>query len=83
MLLRIEKGVWFIFTDIFDWGGWEEGMQQFYVDYLNIFGSIIDSSLAVRAKAYLYNLISWYKKRISSIENMGLFNWQDPLPSGE
>jgi len=46
--------VWFIFSDIVDCGGCEGGMQQYYVDYLDGFGTLLDSSYASGANAYLY-----------------------------
>ena len=46
--------VWFIFSDIVDCGGCEGGIQQYYVDYLNGFGTLLDSSYASGANAYLY-----------------------------
>ncbi len=54
--LRGNERVWFIFSDIVDCGGCEDNMQQFYVDYLNGFGTILDSFHASGANAYLYNM---------------------------
>lgn len=54
--LRGNERVWFIFSDIVDCGGCEGGMQQFYVDYLNGFGTLLDSSSASGANAYLYDM---------------------------
>jgi hypothetical protein len=55
-VLRGNERVWFIFSDIVDCGGCEGGMQQFYVDYLAGFGTMLDSSHASGANAYLYDM---------------------------
>jgi len=53
--LRGRERVWFIFSDIVDCGGCEGDMQSFYVDYLNEFGTMLDSVHKVGANAYLYD----------------------------
>jgi hypothetical protein len=54
--LRGEKRVWFIFSDIVDCDGCEGSMQQYFVDYLDGFGRMLDSSHAAGANAYLYDM---------------------------
>jgi hypothetical protein len=54
--LKGEDRVWFIFSNIYDCGDCEGDMQQFYVDYLNRFGVMLDQFNAPRANAYLYDL---------------------------
>ena len=54
--LKGEDRVWFIFSNIYDCGDCEGDMQQFYVDYLNGFGVMLDQVNAPRANAYLYDL---------------------------
>ncbi len=48
--------VWFIFSNIIDCGGCKGDMETYYVQYLNQFGSVIDSFQATGADVYLYNL---------------------------
>lgn len=55
-LLGGKDRVWFIFSDIVDCGGCEGDMQQYFVDYLNGLGTMIDSTHASGANAYLYAL---------------------------
>jgi hypothetical protein len=54
--LKGNSRVWFIFSDIVDCGGCVGNMQAFYVDYINNFGSMLDSYRAPGANAYLFNL---------------------------
>jgi hypothetical protein len=54
--LRGKDRVWFIFSDIVDCGGCEGNMQEFYVDYLNAFGTLLDSFYASGANVYLYKM---------------------------
>ncbi|HET9906721.1 MAG TPA: hypothetical protein VFQ23_08765, partial [Anaerolineales bacterium] len=53
--LRGKERVWFIFSNIYDCGDCEGNMQQFYVDYLNGFGIMLDQVNAADANAYLYD----------------------------
>jgi hypothetical protein len=46
--------VWYVFSDIVDCGGCEGSMQQYFVDYLNGYGNLLDSAHASGANAYLY-----------------------------
>ena len=54
--LRGNARVWFIFSDIVDCGGCEGDTRQYFVDYLNGFGTMLDSSHAPGANAYLYDM---------------------------
>jgi hypothetical protein len=54
--LRGNDRVWFIFSDIVDCGGCEGDAQQYFVDYLDGFGTMLDSSHAPGANAYLYEM---------------------------
>lgn len=54
--LRGNGKVWFIFSDIVDCDGCEGSMQQYFVDYLDGFGTLIDSLHASGANAYLYDM---------------------------
>jgi hypothetical protein len=54
--LRGNKRVWFIFSDIIDCGGCGENTQQYFVDYLNGFGTLLDSAHAAGANGYLYRM---------------------------
>jgi hypothetical protein len=54
--LKGKDRVWFIFSNIYDCGDCEGDMQEFYVDYLNGFGVMLDQFNAPRANAYLYDL---------------------------
>ena len=54
--LQGEDRVWFIFSNIYDCGDCEGDMQEFYVNYLNGFGVMLDQVNAPRANAYLYDL---------------------------
>ena len=54
--LRGNERVWFIFSDIVDCGGCDGSMQQFYVDYLDGFGTVMDTFYATGANAYLYDI---------------------------
>ena len=54
--LRGNERVWFIFSDIVDCGGCEGNMQQYFVDYLDGFGTVLDSSHAPGANGYLYDM---------------------------
>ncbi|MCI0609915.1 MAG: glycosyltransferase family 39 protein [Anaerolineae bacterium] len=55
-VLRGKGKVWFIFSNIYDCGDCEGDMQEFYVEYLNEFGVMLDQFNAPRANAYLYDL---------------------------
>jgi hypothetical protein len=55
-MLQGTERVWFIFSDIVDCGNCEGDMQQFYVDYLDERGLMLDSVHAAGANAYLYDL---------------------------
>jgi hypothetical protein len=46
--------VWYVFSDIVDCGGCEGSMQQYFVDYLNGYGNLLDTTHASGANAYLY-----------------------------
>jgi hypothetical protein len=48
--------VWFIFSDIADCGGCEGDMRLFFTNYLDTFGTMLDSSQSTGAGAYLYDL---------------------------
>jgi len=50
------KRVWFIFSDIVDCGGCEGNMQQYFVDYIDGFGTMLDSSHAPGANVYFYEM---------------------------
>jgi hypothetical protein len=54
--LEGNERVWFIFSDIVDCDGCEGSMQQYFVDYLDGFGTMLDSSHASGANAYLYDM---------------------------
>jgi hypothetical protein len=54
--LQGEDRVWLIFSNIYDCGDCEGDMQEFYVDYLNRFGVMLEQFNAPRANAYLYDL---------------------------
>jgi len=48
--------VWFIFSDIVDCAGCEGDPRQFFVDYLDEFGVMLDRVEATGSGAYLYDL---------------------------
>ena len=54
--LRGNDRVWFIFSNIYDCGDCEGDMQEFYVNYINGYGVMLDQVNAPRANAYLYDL---------------------------
>ena len=54
--LKGNSRVWIIFSNIIACGGCKGDMLTFYVQYLNQFGSTIDSFQATGAVVYLYNL---------------------------
>ncbi len=54
--LKGKDRVWFIFSNVYDCGDCEGDMQEFYVDYLDRFGVMLDEFNAPRANAYLYDL---------------------------
>jgi hypothetical protein len=55
-ILGENERVWFIFSDIVDCDGCEGNMQQYFVDYLNGFGIMLDSFHAPGANGYLYDM---------------------------
>lgn len=54
--LRGTNRAWFIFSDIADCGGCDGDMRVFFTDYLDKFGTMLDSSQSTAAGAYLYDL---------------------------
>ena len=54
--LRGKDRVWFIFSEVGDCGGCEGSIQQFYVDYLNGFGTMLDIFPASGANGFLYDM---------------------------
>jgi hypothetical protein len=54
--LQGKDRVWFIFSNIYDCGNCEGDMQEFYVNYINGYGVMLDQINAPRANAYLYDL---------------------------
>jgi hypothetical protein len=54
--LKDNDRVWFIFSGVFDCGGCEGDVQSFYVEYLDMHGTMLDHIEGTGANGYLYDL---------------------------
>jgi hypothetical protein len=61
--LKGNDRVWFVLSEIPDCGGCKGDFREFFTNYLDENGSMLDSILALNSAAYLYDLNPWHNPR--------------------